>query len=216
MAKAAAQRLPDPGKDPAGYTVFRLRVGASRDTIMSELEAAGVDRIQASKVVHDVIEQIRKLQEQEKITSAAIVRGLVAAGVAAIIGGILWGIIVILTKYEIGYMATGVGLLTGYATARVAQARGRPLQIIAVVAALAGIFIGKYLSFFAAVKEVVLQDYGSVAASQVMVVDPELFVVFLQSLGELVSPYDLLWVILAVLAAWRIPAAMGFRLPQTV
>jgi hypothetical protein len=212
MARRAAQPAPDPAKDPAAYAVFRLRARVPRETILAELEAAGVDRVQASGLLHEVVQKIRAIQAEERVTPNALARGLIAAGAAAILGGILWGVIVIVTDYEIGFMATGIGLLTGYATARLARAKGLPLQLIAVSAALVGIFIGKYLTFYDALRQFVTEDYGRAAAAQVLWFDPEVFGLFLQNLGSLLSPYDILWVALAVLAAWRIPKALDIRL----
>jgi hypothetical protein len=214
MAKKPAQAAPDPAKDPAGFTVLRLRAGGTRQTIVGELEAAGVDRVQATNVVHEVIQQIRAIQEKERITANAIVRGLVAGIVAAFVGGTLWALIVAVTDYEIGIMATGIGLLAGFATVRFAGAKGLPLQLIAVGAALLGIILGKYLTFFVIVRELVTEEYGTVVASQVMPFDPQLIEAFVAGLGEFASPYDLLWIVLAVVAAWRIPKALAFRLPE--
>lgn len=141
-------------------------------------------------------------------------RGLVGAGVAALVGGIVWGVIAIVTDYELGFIATGIGLLTGYATAGLARAKGLTLQLIAVGAALAGIVIGKYLTFFSVLREYVGTEHGLAAADTVSVFDPEVVLVFFQSLGEILTAYDLLWVALAVLAAWRIPRPLGIPLPD--
>jgi RsiW-degrading membrane proteinase PrsW (M82 family) len=35
---------------------------------------------------------------------------------------------------------------------------------------------------------------------------PELFNLFLQNIGSSLSPFDLLWIAFALMAAWRIPA----------
>jgi hypothetical protein len=215
MARRQAQPVPDPAKDPAAYAVYRLRAGAPRQTVVAELEAAGVDRIQASNVVHDIIQQVRAIQEKERLTSNAIVRGLVAGIVAALVGGVVWALIVIVTDYEIGFMATGIGVLAGWATAKFAGAKGLLLQWIAVGSSVLGILVGKYATFFWIVRGLVLEDYGTVAASQLMPYDPQLVQAFVDSLGDLASPYDLLWIVLAVVAAWRIPKALGFRLAET-
>jgi hypothetical protein len=214
MGRKPTQPAPDPAKDPAGFTVLRLRAGGTRQTIVAELEAAGVDRVQATNVVHEVIQQIRAVQEKERISANAIVRGLVAGIVAAFVGGAVWAVIVVVSNYEIGVMATGIGLLAGFATVRFAGAKGLPLQVIAVGSALLGILVGKYLTFFAIVRQLVTEDYGTVAASQVMPFDPQVIQAFIDSLGEFASPYDLLWIVLAVVAAWRIPKALGFRLAE--
>ena len=71
-----------------------------------------------------------------------------AAFAAAAAGGVVWGLIVKYTQYEVGIAAWAIGFLA--ATAAVMAARGyksRTLQIIAIVAALVGILLGKYLSW---------------------------------------------------------------------
>ncbi len=45
----------------------------------------------------------------------AILPAMLGAGLAAAAGGSLWGLAVILTGYIIGYMALGIGLLSGFA-----------------------------------------------------------------------------------------------------
>ena len=43
-----------------------------------------------------------------------LIMGLVGGVLAASVGGVLWGLIVKWTEYEIGYMAVGLGLLCGF------------------------------------------------------------------------------------------------------
>jgi hypothetical protein len=113
-------------------------------------------------------------------------------------------------------MATGLGLLTGYATVRFARAKGLPLQVTAVAAALMGIFIGKYFTFFSFLRQYVTQEYGHAAAASVSFLDPELIIAFFSGLGEVITPYDILWGVLAVLVAWRIPRRTNIRLPYSM
>lgn len=152
--------------------------------------------------------------EKEQLGAGSIAVALLAAGVASIVGGLLWGLIVRVTDYEIGYMATGIGLLSGLAIVWFSDRRGTPLQIIAVVSALVGIGIGKYLGFFAALKDFLALEYGETAVQSLTVFSPEAIQVFFMASGDLFSPYDLLWIILAVIAAWRIPRGLGMSAAQ--
>ena len=124
----------------------------------------------------------------------------VAAGlVAAVVAGVVWGLIVRFTEYEVGIVAWGVGLVAGAAVALAARgARGPLLQAIAVGSALVGILLGKYLAFAWEVQEV-LDELGV----SVGVLSSDMFTSFRDSLGDVFGLFDLLWVGLAVFTAWR-------------
>ncbi len=80
-------------------------------------------------------------------------RPLAAGLVAAVVGGVVWGLIVKWTDYEVGFVAWGIGFLVGLAVVTAARTRGLVLQVVAVLCALLGILIGKYLSFVWALQE---------------------------------------------------------------
>jgi hypothetical protein len=105
-----------------------------------------------------------------------------AAVAAAAAGGVVWALIVKYTQYEVGIAAWAIGFLT--ATAAVMAARGyksRTLQIIAIVAALVGILLGKYLSWSLWGEE---NGYPSWT--------------------DMWSWWDALWIGLAVVTAWQV------------
>ena len=130
-------------------------------------------------------------------TVAALVPAIAAALVAAIVGGIVWGLIVKATDYEIGFAAWGIGALVGFAVLLAARgARGLPYQVIAVVAALVGIALGKYLAFVYSYREQVETDASMFSG--------EMFDAFRLNLDLVFSAFDLLWAGLAVLSAWQI------------
>ena len=126
-----------------------------------------------------------------------------AALAAAIVGGVLWGLIVKFSDYEIGIVAWAIGFLTGSAVVYATRgAKGQRLQAIAVAAALLGIMIGKYLSFALVVQE----DAKSVGASIGLFSD-DMTTLFRDNLDEIFGLFDLLWIALAVYTAWKIPRA---------
>jgi len=119
---------------------------------------------------------------------------LLAGSVAAVLGGIAWGLIVKWTEYEVGILALGIGFLTAFAILRATgRRRGPELQAIAVGTALLGIVIGKYLSF-AFVTQQVLPGVGLLSG--------EMLRLFRDGLRDIFGLYDLLWVGLAAAAAW--------------
>jgi hypothetical protein len=126
----------------------QVRAGTDQETIVAMLEDRGLDRTQARALVDTVYPQLARVAEQERYTGSALGPGIAGGLVAAIAGGFLWGLIVILTEYEIGIAAWGIGFLAGFGVVRFAGgAKGTPLQVVAVISSLLGIVIGKYISY---------------------------------------------------------------------
>ena len=87
------------------------------------------------------------LVREERSPASALLPAVAAGLVAAVVGGVVWGLIVKWTDYEVGFAAWGIGFLVGLAVVTAARTRGLVLQVVAVLCALLGILIGKYLSF---------------------------------------------------------------------
>lgn len=125
------------------------------------------------------------------LTALALLAGLVAA----IAGGIAWGLVVKWTDYEVGIAAWGVGALVGFAVATAAgRRRGEDLQLAAVVFALLGVLLGKYLAFAFVVRE----EFGGAIG----LLSRDMLSLFRDSLREVFGLFDLLWAGLAVVTAW--------------
>ena len=119
---------------------------------------------------------------------------LLAGSVAAVLGGIGWGLIVKWTDYQAGFVALGIGILVAFAVSRAAGGRRSPeLRAVAVGTALLGILIGKYLSF-AVDAQVVFPGVGLVSG--------EMLRLFRDALHDIFGLFDLLWIGLGVAAAW--------------
>ena len=70
--------------------------------------------------------------------SSSLLPAIAAGVVAALVGGIVWGLIAKFSDYEIGIVAWGIGCLAGTAVVFATRgAKGLPLQAIAIVSALA-------------------------------------------------------------------------------
>jgi hypothetical protein len=132
----------------------------------------------------------------------ALLRAGLLGSAGALVAAAFWAAVVVLTDYEIGYLAVAVGFLAGFGVKLGARgAHGKPLQQLAVACTVLGLFAAKYFIFAhflcsAAASEGVALGYfsfGTMAA-------------FPSALGELLSPFDLLWLFIAVSAAWRVPA----------
>ncbi|MBN2014725.1 MAG: hypothetical protein JW778_06055 [Candidatus Altiarchaeota archaeon] len=134
----------------------------------------------------------------------AFVGGLIAA----LVGAGIWALLTIVTGYEFGFMAVGVGALCGFGVILFSKGqRGIPLQLIAVVLSLVGIFVGKYVAFSHFLKATVAEEYGAEIAVEVSALSLDVLSIFIGNIGDFLSPYDLLWVVFAVGAAWKIPKA---------
>ena len=128
-----------------------------------------------------------------------LVPAALAALAAAIVGGVVWGLIVRQTDYEIGIVAWAIGFLAGTAAALVArESRGVPLQVAAVAAALIGILLGKYLGYAWAAEQA-LEPLGF----EVDILTTGMVRAFRDDLEVVFGWFDLLWVGLAVFTAWR-------------
>jgi signal peptidase I len=115
--------------------------------------------------------------------------------VAALAGGLAWGLIVKWTEYEVGFVAWGIGFLTAAAVLRAAGGRkSGALQVVAVVSALLGVLLGKYLGFAWTVQE----ELGVAAG----VLSGEMLSLFRENLSQIFGRFDLLWIGLAVASAW--------------
>jgi hypothetical protein len=123
---------------------------------------------------------------------------LLAGLVAAVVGGVVWGFVVKLSDYEVGIVAWGIGLLVGVAVAAVARARGPVLQAIAVVCALAGILLGKYLSY-----ALIAQEDLETVGVDIGLFSSDMWSFFREDLDFVFGWFDLLWIGLAVYTAWR-------------
>jgi hypothetical protein len=124
---------------------------------------------------------------------AATIAGLVGA----MAGAAVWAGIGIATDFEIGYVAVLVGFLAGLGVRIGAgSARGQSLQILAVVLAVVGLGLAKYGMFAGAVlNELDISPF-----------DPRVAGAFFDNVGSMLSPFDALWLFLAVGAAWKVPA----------
>ena len=136
-----------------------------------------------------------------KEPSSSLLPALAAGLVAALVGGIVWGLIVKISDYEVGIVAWGIGFIAGTAVVLATRgAKGQRLQVIAVVSALLGILLGKYLSF-----AFVVQEDAESFGDSIGLVSGDMFSLFRENLDVVFSFFDLLWVGLAVFTAWRIP-----------
>ena len=194
------------------FVLQEMKVGADKSTIVQKLVDMGVDRSDAISVVDTIYTETLKAANDQQFTSDAIIPAAIGGGLAALVGGGIWGMIVITTGYVIGFMAWGLGLLSGFAVVLFSRGRkGVPLQVIAVISSIFGIAIGKYFTFYYYFKKAIEKDQGMDVASNLSVFSEKVIQIFLSNVGSMLSGFDILWVIFALITAWRIPKGIGFK-----
>jgi hypothetical protein len=137
--------------------------------------------------------------------SDSLLPALGAGLLAAIVGGVVWAFIVKLSDYEVGIIAWGIGFIAGTAVVFASRgAKGTRLQVVAVVSALVGILLGKYLSY-----AFVVQEQADDAGVSLGLFSSDMFRFFREDLDSVFGLFDLLWVGLAVFTAWRVPQVVA-------
>ena len=74
-----------------------------------------------------------------------LIMGTMGGFLGAAIGAILWTVITVITEYQIGYMALGVGFLTGIGVKFLGKGVDRSFQIAGAALALAGCLAGNLM-----------------------------------------------------------------------
>jgi hypothetical protein len=128
-------------------------------------------------------------------TSENFVVGGVMGLIAALVGAAIWAAVTYYTKYQIGYMAIGIGYLVGVVMFKFGHGRSPSFGVLAAVLALCGCIVGNLFSAcaFAA-------DQLNVPMMQIVgTLTPSAAIEILQ---EGFSAIDVLFYVLAVSAAY--------------
>ena len=206
------EKREDPSESADAFVLEQMKAGADEDTIVAMLEQRGVERGEAQQLVSRVYPDVMRAAEAEQYSSEALLPAVAGGVLAALVGGIVWGLIVIVSDYEVGIVAWGIGLLAGFLVVRFAGGRkGVPLQAIAIVSSLVGIVIGKYIAYVYFLKEFVREQIGDEAADDISYFDGDVISLFRDDLGDVFGGFDLLWAALAVFTAWRMARPLGVR-----
>ena len=210
------EKREDPSENADAFVVEQMKAGADEATIVAMLEQQGVERGQAQELVSSIYPDVMRAAEAEQYSTEALLPAVAGGVLAALVGGIVWGLIVIVSDYEVGIAAWGIGLLAGFLVVRFAGGRkGVPLQAIAIVSSLVGIVIGKYIAYVYFLKEFVREQIGDEAADDISYFDGDVISLFRDDLSNVFGGYDLLWAGLAVFTAWRMARPLGIRPRKT-
>ena len=194
------------------FVIEQIKQGAGIPEIAQKLEEAGVEKVEAGELAEKMYHQVMEAAKEEQVEQGAIIAGAVGGLAAALVGGIVWGLIIIFANYELGIIAWGIGLVAGYAVVIFSRGkRGTPLQVIAVISSVLGIILGKYISFYHFLKLSVEEEHGVEAAKEVLILSAQVLQLFIENITLMVGGFDILWVVLAVYTAWRIPRGLGIK-----
>ena len=203
MEELHTASMDDPTEQLLLSTKEKIRAKVPRDIILRWLEKQGMTSGEAALVLR---EARHRLMADEEVTRQCLLPAIGGGLGAAFAGGIAWSLIAIHLGYELGYMAMAIGALAGYCVVKATRGKkGLPLQLIAIGSGVFGIFVGKYFYVIRMVKEYLVEEYGAEAASMLPIFSLASVRVFFKALSDTVTPFDALWVALAIAAAWRIP-----------
>jgi hypothetical protein len=132
-------------------------------------------------------------------------RGILAGLGVAVVGAILWAVVVYLTKYEVGLLAVVIGYGVGYVVHRVGKVASQGMAITSAALAAAGILLGFVLTTVAAVAQVAGVGFFDAVN---LISDNNAWGT---ALGDSVNGLDWLFLAVGAFAAWRLVA--GQRRP---
>jgi len=135
---------------------------------------------------------LERLRDEQNLTL-----GSAAAALGALLGALVWAVVTVVTKFQIGFMAIGVGLLVGLAMRQFGKGIDKTFGVVAAVLALFGCALGNLFAVC-----------GLVAAQEGMSVTEVLSRLDAGLARELMlasfRPMDLLFYAIAVYEAYKV------------
>ena len=131
------------------FVIQQVQAGVDQSVIAHELVELGMDERDAARLVEEIRARVAQTARHERFTVLSLVPALIGGGLAAIVGGAVWALIVIGTGFMCSWVALCIGLLCGCAVVLFTNRRkGVPLQLIASLTSASGILLGRYIIFF--------------------------------------------------------------------
>ena len=97
------------------FVLDQMKAGKEKSEIVDNLVEMQIESGQARDFVENIHAKVAEQREREKPDNNTVLLAVLGGLAAAICGGIIWGIVAITSNREIGILAWGIGLLTGYA-----------------------------------------------------------------------------------------------------
>jgi hypothetical protein len=137
------------------------------------------------------------------------IAALVGVG-GALVGAAVWAGVALATDFEVGYIAVLVGYLTGHGVKRGAgKQRGLTLQYLAASIAAFGYLAAKFAMFAYMVVKL-----GHERGYNISYFNPRLLTTFPNALPQMLGVFDVLFVFLALAAAYRVPKAPAISISK--
>lgn len=149
--------------------------------------SAGIDPVKYEQMMHEL--------RAEQSMLLALVAGVLASAVAAAI----WAGITYVTKYQIGFMAIGVGFLVGYAVRYFGNGLTAAYGVIGAAFSVFGCLLGNIL--VSAIGASLDAGMPVLAVVSTFVTSP---IVIVEILKETFSPIDLLFYAIAIYEGYRL------------
>lgn len=124
--------------------------------------------------------------------------GVFGGAAAAVIGAGIWALITITTKYQIGWMAIGVGFLVGFGVRLLGKGVSKSFGIVGAIFALIGCLLGNLMSACGFISA----EY-SVSFMRVLSDSLQQPSVAIQILKAAFHPMDILFYVIAVYEGYK-------------
>lgn len=147
--------------------------------------------------------------EEDNTHFGHVIMALIGGLIGAILGAAVWGLVAMLTEYEVAYIAILVGFLAGGGAVLFSgRRRGLAIQIVAVLCALVGIALGKYAAVYLLGMNAFLNEGGTINEMLEFLppLSGETFNLILADIQAAGNFLDIVFVFVAVAAAFSVAA----------
>jgi hypothetical protein len=142
---------------------------------------------------------------QVEVNNERLLLGVIAGIIAAAIGAVVWALITYWTKFQIGWMAIGVGALVGVALRFLGKGSSIKFGIIGALLAVLGCLAGNFL-----VACINTARYYDISVFDVL---PEVnMTIIIETIKQNFHVIDLLFYALAIYAGFK----FSYKLPSTL
>jgi len=150
-----------------------------------------------STVTEHEVERLKEMYD-ELLANQSFIKGLLAGSITAVVCAGIWGAVTVITGYQIGYMAVGVGFLVGHSVRLAGKGMTMKFQILGAVLALIGCVAGNLVSFGA----IIAEDQGAPLVASLLAIFTSPLLAF-ELLKLTTQPIDFLFYGIAVYQGYR-------------
>lgn len=137
-------------------------------------------------------------------SEGSVVGAVIAGFVVALVCAVLWGVISVVTGYQIGWIAIGVGFAVGITVQLVGKGQSASYGIIGGILALISVVMGNYFSIAGYLSkhsaEVLGGEISAFSALRIMISNPDLSISLMKATF---SPMDVLFYVLALYMGFK-------------